>query len=66
MKPILKISELKRMKEFYIFYTIQLDEQIELTFKPFSFDSDSLEDVIEDIKSEYNFVEFMQEIDWEN
>lgn len=66
MKPILKLSELKRMKEFYIFYTIQLDEQIELTFKPFSFDGDSLEDVIEDIKSEYNFVEFMQEIDWEN
>ena len=65
MKPILKLSELKRMKEFYIFYTIQLDEQIELTFKPFSFDGDSLEDVIEDIKSEYNFVEFMPYRDWE-
>lgn len=57
------------MRDFFLFYTIQEEGQIELTFKSFSFldkTVDDLEDMIEDIQSEYNFVEFSQEIDMEN
>lgn len=65
----IKLSELKKMRDFFLFYTIQEEGQIELTFKSFSFldkTVDDLEDMIEDIQSEYNFVEFSQEIDMEN
>jgi len=65
----IKLSELKKMRDFFLFYTIQEEGQIELTFKSFSFldnTVDDLEDMIDDIQSEYNFVEFSQEIDMEN
>jgi len=64
----IKLSELKKMRDFFLFYTIQEEGQIELTFKSFSFldkSVDDLEDMIEDIQSEYNFIEFSQEIDME-
>ena len=67
-KIILKLSELKKMRDFFLFYTIQEDGQMDLTFKSFSFldkDENDLRELVEDIESELGFVELAQEIDWE-
>jgi hypothetical protein len=68
-KIVLKLSELKKMRDFFLFYTIQEDGQMDLTFKSFSFldkDENDLRELVEDIESELGFVELAQEIDWEN
>jgi hypothetical protein len=67
-KIVLKLSELKKMRDFFLFYTIQEDGQMDLTFKSFSFldkDENDLRELVEDIESELGFVELAQEIDWE-
>lgn len=65
----LKLTELKKMRDFFLFYTIQEEGQMELTFKSFSFldkTEDDLKELVDEIESEYNFVELAQVIDWEN
>lgn len=65
----LKLSELKKMRDFFLFYTIQEDGQMDLTFKSFSFldkDENDLKELVDDIESELGFIELAQEIDWEN
>lgn len=65
----LKLTELKKMRDFFLFYIIQEEGQMELTFKSFSFldkTEDDLKELVDDIESEYNFVELAQEIDWDN
>lgn len=65
----LKLSELKKMRDFFLFYTIQEDGQMDLTFKSFSFldkDVNDLKELVDDIESELCFIELAQEIDWEH
>lgn len=67
-RPILKFSEIKKMGNFCIFFTIN-PEDIDLDFKMFvvdeSFSQQTLKRELKEIESRPNFISFMQEIEYD-
>lgn len=67
-RPILKFSEIKKMGNFCIFFTIN-PEDIDLDFKMFvvdeSFSQQTLKQELKEIESRPNFISFMQEIEYD-
>jgi hypothetical protein len=67
-RPTLKFSEIKKMGNFCIFFTIN-PEDIDLDFKMFvvdeSFSQQTLKQELKEIESRPNFISFMQEIEYD-
>jgi hypothetical protein len=66
--PTLKFSEIKKMGNFCIFFTVN-PEDIDLDFKMFvvdeSFSQQTLKQELKEIESRPNFISFMQEIEYD-
>lgn len=67
-RPTLKFSEIKKMGNFCIFFTIN-PEDVDLDFKMFvvdeSFSQQTLKQELKEIESRPNFISFMQEIEYD-